>query len=208
MKFAILTSVVLFGFIIQRAIRRSNHMTEKEKREFWEREARAEHTPPSSIENLKWIHFPEKLPLDIKCSSSKAKSLEDTLSSLKGKRIVDLSSYSNTELKLTYGTENITILSKADSNYLVLMRTLDSLAEIYKKEGFDDENAALLQFAVDSGSESVQHFEELAEYYFQHENIKALRHLQELSQDLPNNRQAAVSSKLDGYINLMEIFND
>lgn len=208
MKFAILTSVVLFGFIIQRAIRRSNHMIEKEKREFWEREERADHTPPSSTDNLNWIHFPEGLPIDIKCSSSKAKSLEDTLSSLKNKQIVNLSSYSNTELKLAYGTENITVLSRADSNYLVLMRTLDSLAEIYKKEGFDDENAALLQFAVDSGSESVQHFEVLAEYYFQHENINALRRLQELSRDLPNNRHSAVASKLDGYLNLMEIFND
>ncbi len=208
MKFAILTSAVLFGFIIQRAIRRSNHMIAEEKKAFWERESLAEHTPPSSIDNLPWIHFPESLPLDVACSNAKAKSLENTLASLKDKQIVDLSSYSNTDLKLAYGTDNITVLSHADANYLVLMRSLDSLADIYKKEGFEDESIALLEFAVNAGSESVQHFEELADYYFRHENIDALRHLQELSRELPHNRQVTLSSKLDGYLNLMEIFND
>ena len=207
MKFAILTSAVLLGFIIQRAIRRSNHIIAKEKAEFWEREERARHTPPSSIDGLNWIKYPDNLPLSVDCGS-KSKSLESTLLSLKDKPIVNLSGYSNTDLKLAYGTSNIEILSKADSNYLVMMRSLDSLASIYKKEGFTDESISLLQFAADCGSEKVEHFSELADYYFKHDDIECLKGLHLLAESVSEPRRSAIMQKLNEYLNLMEIFND
>ena len=208
MKFATLTSVVLFGFVINHAIRRSNHIIAEQRRKFWEREHQANHTPPKSIDDLAWITIPSSLPLCVPCSDQSALSQQATIISLSHKKIVNLNRYSNTDLKLAYGTSNIDTLSNADANYLVLIRTLDSLAHIYENEGHTKEWAEIIQFAIDCESERPEHFLKLANYYLENDNLDGLHNLIERADLLPMQRREVVMPRLSEYLDLMEIVND
>ena len=53
------------------------------------------------------------------------------LKGLKGKRILNCTGQTNTDLKLEYGAANITKLTEYDGNYTILVRTIARLAEKY-----------------------------------------------------------------------------
>ena len=93
------------------------------------------------------------------------KQCVDILKTLSTQPIVNLTGYSNTDLKLEYGTANITALSDYDQNYTVLVRTLQKWADLLWDNGFVSQAAAIMEFAVSTKTDISRTYYRLAEYY-------------------------------------------
>ena len=87
------------------------------------------------------------------------------LNDLSEYQIVNLTGYTNTDLKLAYGTANITILSDFDLHYTNLVTLLQKLAELLHESGEDTLAIATLEFAVSTGTDVSKSYYLLADLY-------------------------------------------
>ena len=127
-----LTVFLPFVIIFTILLRRSTKKSQDQNKAFWERELAANATRKKDIENLPYISFdPGSVPMHHELDDERAEEYMRELSSLAGKRILNCTGKSNTDLKLEYGAPNITKLTEYDGNYTVLVRSLARLAEKY-----------------------------------------------------------------------------
>ena len=189
MKLLTFTSVILIGLVINNAIRRSNARSRKIRDEFLERERSARTTPRRSTEDLKFIHFPDDLPLHLSTDDPQIKEYQETLVNITKKSVINLSGISNTDIRLAYGAPNMEELSRADERFIVLCRTINSLSEAYARTGHRIEAIKLLEFAVSEGSDIKETWTSLGQLYLQTNNTPALDSLinkaGKLRDDLP-----------------------
>ncbi len=168
MNFIIITSFLIFSIVFFFARRRTTRIEDAREREFWEREKRANFIRRKSLDGLNYIHIPEEL-LNMKPSSTTDAlntSIKD-LNDLSEYQIVNLTGYTNTDLKLEYGTANITILSEFDLHYTNLVTLLQKLAEQLYENNEYELAAATLEFAVSTGTDVSQSYYLLADIYQQ-----------------------------------------
>lgn len=172
MKFPILASVILFIAILSIGIRRSNHRQAHALDDFFAKEAQANSVRKKSLDNLDYITIPESI-LSLKATDDTMKDTLETLHHLSSEKIVNFTGISNTDLKLTYGTANITVLTYYDQNYTLLARTLEKLAETLLKENRKAEAKEVLEFAVTTKTDVSATYKNLADVYIE-ENHKEM----------------------------------
>lgn len=98
--------------------------------------------------------------------------------------MVNLTGFSNTDLKLEYGTANISDLTEYDQNYTVLIRTLQKWADILTEAGYVKESVALLEFAVSTGTDISRTYYMLADYYASRARYSEIDRLREVAKTL------------------------
>lgn len=161
-----LSSLIVFCIVIALNNHRHKKIIEKYEKDFWKREARANNTRKKPLTNLAYISLPEHLlSAGFMPENAEVQELLETLRRLSGEKIVNLTGYTNTDLKLEYGTANITCLSEYDQNYTFLARTLQQLAEILYKNAFVKEARDILEFAVSTGTDVSHSYYLLADIY-------------------------------------------
>ena len=153
MKFPIFTSIILLVVILQINLRRINKEDARLEKEYWDRERAALKAPRKDISNLDYIVMPEDLPLDFPITAPKSNELRIRLKNLSTQKIINLYGMSNTDIRLTYGARNFETLSMADTRYLIFIRTLSELAQVYYDSGYLEEARALLEYAIEIDSD-------------------------------------------------------
>lgn len=101
-------------------------------KKFWEREQKANATRKKDISTLKYIEWDTTLPVkenntllsDILKNNPEADSAYNKIISVKDKNIINLTEYSNTDLKLKYGVANLEALTEYEDNYTLLIKNL------------------------------------------------------------------------------------
>lgn len=166
MKTLFLSSLILFCLIIAYNNRRHSKMVEKQQKEYWARENKANSTRKKPLDNLPYITIPlETLPINTLPENPKVQEIVELLKNLSDVKIVNLTGYTNTDLKLEYGTANITCLSEYDANYTLLARTLQEWAEILCKAGCISDAGTVLEFAVSTNTDISHTYYLLADIY-------------------------------------------
>lgn len=158
----VLIGCLLFSFCLHRTQRKE----EDADREFWEREYQANFTRKKPLDDLNYITIPQHL-LTMK-PDLMTEELADCLSELRDlsdTQIVNLTGYSNTDLKLKYGTANITILSDYDFHYTKLVTLLQKLAELLHDSLEYTLAIEVLEFAVSTGTDVSKSYYLLAQLY-------------------------------------------
>lgn len=79
--------------------------------------------------------------------------------------MMDLSEYSNTDLKLAYGVGNFKTLSQYDENFNDFLMNMSNLGKAYHKEELLEEAASVYRFCLNSGSDKSTDYRALAEIY-------------------------------------------
>lgn len=166
MKIYILASLILLGLVIYRASRLQKKQKNSQEKEFWDREEQANNIRRKSLDFLDYITIPvDTLPLLVLQENEAVAKCVETIQQLSHQKIVNLTGITNTDLKLEYGTANLTILSEYDQNYTLLVRTLQEWAEALYKEGYVQEAKAVLEFAVSTHTDISNSYYLLAEIY-------------------------------------------
>lgn len=168
MIFPFFASFIVFCLFVTFTVKKQTADHEKKEADFWEAEQKANLARRKPLDNLHFIHIPfEKLPVpEISSENSDDFSKAyDTLKTLDEAGIVDLSSKSNTELKMEYGVANLDTLIQYDQNFSDTLIGLDLIAHILYQDGFPSEACEYLEYAVSLRSDISTTYELLVSIY-------------------------------------------
>ena len=166
MKLPVLASVIAIAIYITLKCRGAQAKGKDADKKFWARETQANSVRRKSLDGLNYIHIPmEDFPTDFLKEDSAVQECINTLESLSSQKIVNLTGWSNTDLKLEYGTANITDLTEFDQNYTLLVRTLQTWADKLIEAGLVEEASVLMEFAVSTETDVSRTYYLLADYW-------------------------------------------
>lgn len=151
MKIPVFGLVMIFVIWLGYEIKKHTKQDKKSTADFWERERKSGFVPRKSTKDITYITVDESfLPQNRGEADSEINSLCKRILSFRDKKITDLSSLSNTELKETYGTANFTALSEADNNFTALVPLLGRLCETLYEEGRTAEAETVADYCVNN----------------------------------------------------------
>lgn len=177
MTFLLLASAIII-ILISVNVTRQKKIKAQEDKEFWTREHLANSVRRKSLDGLNYISIPlEDFPTHLLQHDEVVLECIETVESLTSQKIVNLTGYSNTDLKLEYGTANISPLSEYDQNYTVLVRTLQRWADVLIETGYMEEATVLMEFAVSTGTDVSRTYYELAKYWASQGEREQIRRL-------------------------------
>lgn len=136
---------------------------------FWEREAKANTVRRKPIDHLDYIRIPDNLPVNLLPENEEIQNCIKVINSLKEDKILNLTGYSNTDLKLEYGAPNLTELSRYDSNYTSLVTTLQKWADILMDKGYEEEAFDIMEYIVSTKADIGKTYRLLAKHYLSNE---------------------------------------
>ena len=166
MNFIILASFIVFGVWLTYQLSKSNKDNEKAEKEFWQREHEANSVRKKSLDSLNYIEIPmDRLPFSVLTDNEQIKNCIDQILALSEVKIVNFTGLTNTDLKLEYGTANITVLSEYDQNYTLLARTLYTWGNLLYDAGYVTEAVLPLEFAISTGTDISGNYKLLATIY-------------------------------------------
>ncbi|MBR4760683.1 MAG: hypothetical protein IK078_11125 [Lachnospiraceae bacterium] len=194
-----MTSLIVFIVWLTVKISESKKTREESEREYWEKERAANAVRKQSLDDLAYIEFPfAYLPTE-ESFTSEGQNIPSSLLMLKdlaGKKIVNLNGISNTDLKLKYGTTNITILSEYDTNFITLCREGHLLSEYLFDMGRVDEAQQLSEALVHSGSDVCAQFTLLRKIYETTGKEDKVSNLIHLAENMTSSRKDAIIKTL------------
>lgn len=163
-------------YVIARGIQASNRKINKNRLSFLDRESKANSVRRADISELSYIAIPyDRLPID-SVKSEKLEGQVKELIALRDKKILDLSSYTNTDLKLMYGPANLDELTVCDLNYTSLIRILDSLGNGLIEEDTASA-AAFFEYAIEIGSDITSTYMGLSDIYIKQNDKSKIQDL-------------------------------
>lgn len=166
MKFPFFASCIVFIIWLSYELKKHTRIEKKGMTEFWNKEAKANTIRKKSLADLNYIEIPfSTLPLSVFSDKEQIAELQQALFALEGKKIVNFTGISNTDLKLTYGTANLPLLTEYDQNYIILARVLNQLGNLYYQEGNLQAAREILEFALSTGTDVSGTYKCLAEIY-------------------------------------------
>lgn len=166
MTLAILASSIALVALISITVSRQKIQKKQQENNFWERERRANSIRKKPLDNLDYIRIPvEHFPTHLLQDNEVVMECIEILETLSVNKIVNLTGFSNTDLKLEYGAANLTVLSEYDQNYTLLVRTLQKWADSLMDAGYMEEATVLMEFAVSTNTDVSRTYYCLADYW-------------------------------------------
>lgn len=177
--------------------RKASRKEKRQSDEFWQREEEANHSRNKDISGLPFFH-PDtgRIPLPQTGSENICYYQKQVLDTSE-LPMMNLSQYSNTDLKLAYGVGNFKTLSNYDENFNLFLMNMSNLAKAYLEEGFTDESAAVYRLCLDYGSDKSTDYRALGSIYASTKaTVKLTSLIEEVkSSDLP--RRDALAASLE-----------
>ena len=172
--FVFLAIFIVFLLYINFLMHKNKRAQENLEKQFWDRERSANFTRKKDISNLNYLIITEdKIPQNLTTDAKKS------LETLCGQKMLNLSSMSNTDLKLEYGVA------------------------IYAQElsdaGYTDQARQLLEFAVSCHVDNSSIYTQLAAIYQTGDNLSGILQLQEAAAQLAPFPQKIILEKLKSF---------
>lgn len=178
MNLVFLASLIVFILFLYFRLKKLRKLQENQEKSFWEREHLANSVRKKPLDHLDYIHIPlETFPTHLLREDPAVIECIDIMETLTSKKIVNLTGFSNTDLKLEYGTANITALTEYDQNYTFLVRTLQKWADILIAAGHNKEASVLMEFAISTHTDISRTYYQLADYYVSQRESDKIRTL-------------------------------
>lgn len=166
MKFPFFASFVVIAIFFNISMRRVTRKEESREADFWKKEHDANNVRKKSLENLDYVSIPlDLLPFGTAGDNASLKEAEKNVLDLKDEKIVNLTGITNTDLKLEYGTANITELTKFDQNYTSLVCALQDWGKQLYELGRYEDASKVLEFAVKTKSDITATYRLLVDMY-------------------------------------------
>lgn len=189
--------ILMFVLWIRFQLKKSHATGVSSSEAFWQREDEANHTRNKSTDSLEYIRVPlDQLVLE-PTEDPYLSGLQTTLTELASQEILNLSDYTNTELKLAFGTGNFTRLAQCDENYIILMQTLGKIADYHMNAGQIDAAVSFYEAAVALQSENSQTYVNLMLLYTAQNNTSKIDVLKNHVKQSDYKNKDAILRKMD-----------
>lgn len=210
MKLPFFASFLIFILILQHNIRKNNKAHEREEDTFWKREFSANHVRKHSLDDLTFITFQAEpfYPLNLLDAATASGFLEKNpeikeilprLLFLENQKIVNLTEYTNTDLKLKYGVANLNILTEYDTNYNELITLLHNYGSIFAKEGYTSQALSILEYAISIGTDISATYILCAQIYQENKQWDQISWLKKEAEKIPTSRKDSIVRKLQEF---------
>jgi hypothetical protein len=164
---SLLGIIIIFVIWLQYEIRKTKKLSKKSYEEYWRLENEANLTRRVDISNLNYLTIQtEALPMSDKDDPT-LNSYRDIIQKLSGKKILNLTGLTNTQLKLQYGAANINLLSEYDNNYTILVSMLHKWGERSYSLGYVMDAVTILEYAISCQSDVSKSYRLLATIYIE-----------------------------------------
>lgn len=193
------TATVIFTAVL--AVKRAKHtrLQNEANESFLERERLANATRRKDISGLDYLPFSaDALPLS-NVSDPELLQHETVLKELSGKKIINLSMYSNTDLKLMYGPANLNELTECDDNYHLLASTLLSYANRKISLGYANDAVSILEYAMSLKIDSSKIYLLLAELYQKQNTPEKIERIADCVASMDKSFSSFLAPKLDAF---------
>ena len=198
MKYPFFASFIVLCFVIMLRIHKTREAEEKNYKSFMEEEARANSTRRKSLDDLCYITIPfEKLPMDTLCDDPQVADYQNTLKSLSSEPIVNLTGFTNTELKLKYGAPNIDILMRYDEAYTILARTLSQWARYLFDHEYINDARVISEFAISTNTDVSSTYELLIQINTKEQCPEKIAELIPVAENLNSLMKKSILEKLN-----------
>lgn len=179
--YPIFTVFFIFAIFTYIYMNKSNSSFSKEKEALFEREREANSVRKQDISNLPYINLDISSLPEVNSDDEYIKERLSTLNILSSEdnKIINLSEYTNTDLKLKYGVANLTILTEYDQNFTNLCRCLYELGKRLYESGDTDNAKAFLEYGIECGTDLKLHYSLLADIYEQNNQYDCISSLLE-----------------------------
>ena len=210
MKLPVLTSFIVFLFILQHHIHKGKKAQEQQENAYWEREYSANDVRKQSLEDLTFVPFQAEpfYPLTLLGAEScpefleKNPEMKDILSRflfLEEQKIVNLTEYTNTDLKYKYGVANLPLLTEYDTNYNELITLLHNYGDILEKEAYHEQTLKVLEYAVSIGTDISGTYMLCAKIYQKNNQWNKLDQLKKEAEKISTSRKNSIVRKLQEF---------
>lgn len=153
--------VCLFTFFRKRSNRSQENVTDR----FWKRESIANNTRLKDLSGLPYITIPlDKFPIGM-YENDLLKKYEAALQNLSDRKIVNFGTQTNTDLKISYGTASLPVLTEYEQNFTTLCQTLTAYAAQLFELGHADDARTILEYGISIGSDLSRNYLLLADIY-------------------------------------------
>ena len=170
-------SFLALCYVVSRNVSRFKKTHGQSQEEFLEQESRANSVRKADISALPYVEIPlDELPLDA-LSACGYSALAEELRALASVKILNLSMFTNTELKLMYGPANLTALSDCDDAYTSLIMLLNKIGASLLEADRPDDAEKFLSFAISIGSDITTSYTMLATLYAKKHDINRIDRL-------------------------------
>lgn len=126
---------------------------------------------------------------------------QEKIRMLAGKKIINFTGLSNTDLKYKYGTANITILTQYDENFTKLARELYNWGRYLYEHQFTDEAVTVLEYAISCKTDVSGNYKLLANIYKERGDSNKIHALLDHARDIPSLMKNTIIASLE---NLLE----
>ena len=183
----ILPYFIIILIVIQLYLKKSTRSGSERSKKYWEREQKANSTRKQDISTLNYIKWDDSLPAidnsltlaDILNNSPEALKAYNNIQTLKTEPMLNLSEYSNTDLKLKYGVANLDTLTQYEDNYTSFIKSLSELGHILIEHKDICVATSFLEYAVMIGSDIRLTYTDLYSLYSEAENASKIRQLRQ-----------------------------
>lgn len=195
--FTLFLIVVIF---LHLSISKSNRKMQQDKEIFWSNEHASNSIRKTDITGLDYIKIPlENLPI-IETTNEELSNMQNLIKTLSGKSILNLTGLSNTDLKLQYGTANITFLSECDSNYTLLVQTLIKWGSYLYDNGLILEAITVLEYGIECKTDISKNYILLATIYKEANTTEKIRDLIQVAESLNSLTKESILRSLNELI--------
>ena len=141
----------------------------------------------AGYKSLNYIKWDDALPAidnsltlaDILNNSPEALKAYNNIQTLKTEPMLNLSEYSNTDLKLKYGVANLDTLTQYEDSYTSFIKSLSELGHILIEHKDISDATAFLEYAVRIGSDIRLTYTDLYALYSEAGNASKIRQLRQ-----------------------------
>lgn len=185
MKYPFLASFLVFCAVFYLRNRKVDKQRERNKKEYFDLEARANNTRKQPLDNLDYIKIPlEMLPISVCTEDSIISECLSDLNELVKDDIVNFTGLTNTDLKLQYGPANLPYLQKCDMCYTHLVRVLHDWAKQLYSLNQPKDALTVLEYAININADISNIYFMCADIYLENNTPEKIDSLIETASSL------------------------
>ena len=210
MKFPFFASFIIFVLVLQHNIRKGKKTSEQREAEFWKHEISANDVRKRSLDDLEYIAFEATpfFPINLLDAAScpqflsnnpEVKEILSRFLFLEQKKMVNLTEFTNTDLKYKYGVANLTTLTEYDSNYNELITLLHNYGSIFEKDGYEAQALSILEYAISIGSDISGTYTICGNIYQRNQQWDKIQWLKKEAEKISTSRKPSIVRKLQEF---------
>ncbi|MBP5553458.1 MAG: hypothetical protein J6X94_01160 [Lachnospiraceae bacterium] len=198
MKYPVFASFIIFILLVRHNIRRNRRIEENSEKAFWERERKANDVRRKPLDDLVYVK-PDmsSFPMDVMADDPEVTECRELIKELSNEKIVNLTGYTNTDLKLKYGVANLKQLSEYDDRFTLLVQTIRKWADRLWENGYTVEAVPLLEEQVRIHADVTSAYRKLAVYYRDNNEPEKIENLRKTAENLNSSSKNVILRYLE-----------